>query len=156
MRRLVVISTLVFAVITIGCESSKPSVSTQGVDDAVREVLDAVAADQAAAVYETHFTPEYKSRISTDAWQSLADQYRDQFGPVQSMTRQQAFEPYVDEEGIVSVTAIYKVVWEKGTGAVTASLLKDQDWKISTLEYRIEPQDVDTAKGDGSRQVDVP
>jgi hypothetical protein len=156
MRRLVVISMLVLTVITVGCESSKPPVSTQGVDESVREVLDAVAADQAAAAYETHFTPEFKSRFSSEAWQNRAEQYRKQLGAVQSMTRQQAFDPYVDDEGIVSVTAIYRVVWAKGSGAVTASLLKEQDWKISSLEYQMESQGSDTAEDNGPRMVETP
>lgn len=137
MQRFAVAGLLVSTIVMIGCEGAKRTASTEGADDVLREVLDAVAAGNAETAYETHFTPEFKKAMSKEEWSVVAEDYRQRLGKVEDVSREKTYDPYVDDDGIVSGSMMYRVTWEKGSGVVSATFLRDVDWKLSSLEYSI-------------------
>ncbi|NBB95891.1 MAG: hypothetical protein GVY16_09160 [Planctomycetes bacterium] len=126
-----------------GCEDNAAPVRTSDAGPVVRQVLDAVAAGNAEAVYKTHFTEEHRSRVSLADWTEVADAARKRLGKVQTMARETTFATHRYDDGAASATLLYRVVWENGSGTVYASLLRNGDWKVNSIEYRLPPADAD-------------
>lgn len=145
--RMFLMSAACLSLLLSGCEKTPPYADTGGADEVVHAVLNDISKGNVEEVYNTYFTQDYRTQMEYSVWRELAMLYHEKLGNVLSMERNRDLSHAVNLEGQVSGTFIYAAKWQKATGGVSVTMIKQGDgWKIASFQIDSDVLDLEKEK----------
>lgn len=132
MNRISCLALSLLLFVPLACRKDE-AVDTSDVDPIAQKILNAIAQGDARSVYDTYFTPEYKSDMTPKEWNDLVAGYRELFGNVTSVKRLNGSAKWVGGQFVDGEVA-YNVTWEKGIGEMTLDVTKEEGWKVRQIK----------------------